>query len=174
MSGAVQLSSSMNKTKLSVFCLTGSTSAELTCPRAYPSLPFSNQPFFSCFISISPLPSPLALILSDPSPFLLLLSNLCSPTVSFHSSAPGWPCPPLWCHSASILKANWKKDHEDPHGLKLWRLLLQCKKRRGLTEEKHCILIIMAQNTSHILQGSLNAIMDFSKRDLGGCRICAT
>lgn len=116
----------------------------------------------------------LLFILSDPSPFLLLLSNLCSPTVSFHSSAPGWPCPPLWCHSASILKANWKKDHEDPHELKLWRLLLQCKKGRGLTEEKHCILIIMAQNTSHILQGSLNAIMDFSKRDLGGCRICAT
>lgn len=44
----------------------------------------------------------------------------------------------------------------------------------GLTDEKHWILIIMAQNSSHIVQGSLNAIMDFSKRDLGGCRICAT
>lgn len=108
-----------------------------------------------------------------PSPFLLLLSNLCSPTVSFHSSALRWPCPPLWCHSASILKANWKRDHENPHGLKLWRLLLQCKNRGGLTE-RNTILIIMAQNTSHIVQGSLNAIMDFSKRDLGGCRICAT
>lgn len=104
------------QTKLSVFCLTGSTNAELTCPKAYPGLPFSNQPFCSCFISISPLPSALSLILSDPSLFLLLvcfLSNLCSPTVSFHSSAPGWPCPPPWCHSASILKANWKKDHKD-------------------------------------------------------------
>lgn len=70
----------------------------------------------------------LHLLLSSliPSPFLLLLSNLCSPTVSFPSSAPHRPCPPLRCHSASILKANWKKGNEDPHALKLWRLLLQC------------------------------------------------
>lgn len=106
--------------------------------------------------------------------FLLLLSNLCTPTVSFHSSAPGWPCPPHWCDSASILKANWKKDYQDPLGLKIWRFRLQCKKCGGLTEEKYHILVIMAQNASHIVQGSLNAIMDFSKSDLGGCRTCAT
>lgn len=48
------------------FVWLASTSTELTCPKAYPGLPFCNQPFCSCFISISPLPPALALILSDP------------------------------------------------------------------------------------------------------------
>lgn len=85
------LSGSINKRKLSVFCLTGfhsQSSLVQRLIRAYlsPTSHFALVSFQSRLFRLHLLLS--SVILSS---FLLLLSDLCSSTVSFHSSSSGCP-----------------------------------------------------------------------------------
>lgn len=176
----------MNKRKLSVFCLTGFHKHRAHVSKGLSRLTFLQPAILllfhfnltSSFSTCSyPLWSPLHFCYScrtfAPQQYHFTLFLLDAPAHHFNV---------IQHLYLNQLKFTVGKDCGDPHGQKLWSLLLQildyqqCKKYGRLIENV-CLqnpLYIMAQKTSHTIWGSLNAITDFSKHDLGGCRICAT